>query len=122
MSPSTLQTVVKRVVEEEDRSRNLVIFGLAEEDGEKVTEKVGEVFEAVGEKPTVEACRIGKKKTNLENACRPVKVTVSSSLMVTQILTKARKLRLSEKFKTVFVSPDCSSLIVLWSSVKFTET
>ena len=72
MSSSTLQSVVKRVVEEEDRSRNLVIFGLAEADGEKITAKVGEVFEALGEKPSVDAYRIGKKKSCSEKACRPV--------------------------------------------------
>ena len=108
MSSSTLQSVVKRVVEEEDRSRNLVIFGLAEAEGEKITERVGEVFEALGVKPRVEACRIGKKKSSSEKACRPVKVTVSSSLMVVQILSNARKLRQSENFKAVFVTPDRS--------------
>ena len=108
LNPATLQTVVKRVMDEEDRSRNLVIFGLAEEDGEQITETVAEVFEALGEKPTVEACRIGRKKSKTDAASRPVKVTVSSSLMVSQILIKARKLRLTDKFKSVFVSPDRS--------------
>ena len=37
---------------------------------------------------------------------RPVKVTLSSSTIVQQILVKSRKLRLSAKYNTVFLSPD----------------
>jgi hypothetical protein len=39
LNTTTLQTVVnlKRVVEEEDRSRNLVMFGLMEDNEEKIS-------------------------------------------------------------------------------------
>ena len=105
--PEALKTVVQTVVAEEDRSRNLLVFGLPEGDGEELETKVSEIFEEVGQKPKLEAQRIGKKKTDGATT-RPVKVCVSSSLIVQQILSNARNLRQSAKFKTVFLSPDRS--------------
>ena len=103
-----LTSVVKSVVEEEeDRSRNILIFGLPEEEEEGLETRISEVFEEVGLKPKLEAQRIGKKKS--ASLVRQVKVSVSSSLIVQQILGKyARNLRNSEKFKTVYLSPDWS--------------
>ena len=54
-SYETLTRVVRNVVEEEDRSRNVVIFGLPEEENEKFNDKVAEVFESIGQKPKTEA-------------------------------------------------------------------
>ena len=54
----------------------------------------------------MEVQRLGKKKTS--TSTRPVKVRLSSSLIVHQIVYNARKVRLSAKFKTVFLSPDRS--------------
>ena len=105
--PETLKTVVETVIAEEDRSRNLIVFGLPEGDGEELETKVSEIFEEIGQKPKLEAQRIGKKKTDGATT-RPVKVCVSSSLIVQQILANARNLRQSTKFKTVFLSPDRS--------------
>ena len=39
-----LKNVVKDVVAEEDRSRNLMVFGLEEEPGEQICEKVSQVL------------------------------------------------------------------------------
>ncbi|KAL5254356.1 hypothetical protein ACHWQZ_G013964 [Mnemiopsis leidyi] len=104
ISPEALKTVVKTVVAEEDRSRNLLVFGLPDEEGEELEARISEVLEEVGQKPKVEVQRLGKKKTS--TTTRPVKVRLSSSLIVHKILANARKLRLSAKFKTVFLSPD----------------
>ena len=106
ISPEALKTVVKTVVAEEDRSRNLLVFGLPDDEEEQLEEKISEVLETVGQKPKIEVQRLGKKKTS--TSTRPVKVRLSSSLIVHQILDNARKLRLSAKFKTVFLSPDRS--------------
>ena len=74
-------------MEEEDRSRNVVIFDLNEEDNEKLNERVAEVFESIGQKPRAEACRVGQKKSK-DSVC-PVKVELSSSLIVVkQFLVK----------------------------------
>ena len=104
--PEDLKTVVKTVVAEEDRSRNVLVFGLPEEDGEELETKISGVFEEIGLKPKLEAQRIGKKKT--ASSTRPVKVCVSSSLIVHQILVNAKNLRKSATYKTVFLSPDRS--------------
>ena len=54
LDQKTLKTVVKDVVAEEDRSRNLMIFGLAEDKEEQLHDKVGNVLLEIGEKPTIE--------------------------------------------------------------------
>ena len=73
-----LTSVVKSVVEEEDRSRNFLVFGLPEEEEEGLETRISEVLEEVGLKPKLEAQRIGKKKS--ASAVRPVKVCVSTYL------------------------------------------
>ena len=103
VTPETLKQVVKTVVQEEDRGKNVMLFGLSEENSEDISFKVGEVMEEIGLKPAMELSRVGKKK---EKCIRPVKVTLSSSSTANQILNEARKLRLSEKFASVFISPD----------------
>ena len=107
ISPEALTTVVKTIVAEEDRSRNFLIFGLPEEKEEEQLEaQVSEVLETIGMKPKVEAQRIGRRKT--AGSTRPVKVIATNSLVVDQILSNARNLRNSVKFRTVFLSQDRS--------------
>ena len=45
MSPQTLTDVVKQVVEEKDRSRNLIVFGIKEDEEEILSEKIGDLLE-----------------------------------------------------------------------------
>ena len=104
-SQDSLRRAVKSAIEEDDRSRNLVIFGLEEDDQERIDSKVTTMFAELEEKPRVSACRIGTKKTG---TVRPVKVTLTSSTAVHQILAKSRQLKLVEKFKSVYVCPDRS--------------
>ena len=65
LNSNVLKTVVNDVVAEEDRSRNLLIFGLPEESDveEEICEKVGKVLEELGVKPRFEANMIGNKTT-----------------------------------------------------------
>ena len=105
ISPETLKKVVQAVVEEEDRSKNLMLFGLEEEKNETLSNKIGEVFVSIGEKPSFVASRVGKKSTS---KARPVKVTLTGNGSVNHILTKARRLRTVESYKSVFLSPDRS--------------
>ena len=107
VSKEELKTAVKTVVQEEDRGRNVMIFNLPEQEGEEINTVVAGVFKAIGEKPRVEACRIGKKKST--NSVRPVKVTFSNSTVVTQILSKTKNLRKVNDLKSVFVCPDRSA-------------
>lgn len=106
LAPEAVKTLIKTVVQEEDRSRSLMIFGLPEEEEEQLCDRISQVFQEVGEKPRIEASRLGQ--TRKEGKVRPVKVTVSSSTIVNQILTKARNLKQSEKHSKVFICPDRS--------------
>ena len=92
-----IKTVVKDFVE--DRSRNVMIFGLEETAGENLHGRVKEVFEEIKEKPRFKAERVGK------NDDRPVKVTVDSSMIVSDILRKSKDLKQSV-FDKVFLKPD----------------
>lgn len=105
VTPTNIVSVVKKVVEEEDRSRNIMVFGLVEGESEDLAKKVGDVMEKIGEKPRIEVCRVGKAK---DGKPRPVKITLSSSLNVSQILSKSRRLGETAQYKTVFLSPDRS--------------
>ena len=109
ISSETLESVVKHVVKEEDRSHNVVMFGLTEDNDSELIDSVSEVFQSIGQKPKiVEACRIGSKSKSGAAVARPVKVKLSSSIVVDQLISNARNLRKVSKFKTVFVCPDRS--------------
>ena len=90
---------------EEDRSKNIVIFGLQEDVEEKLKEKIGDMFDHMEEKLRFVAARVGDKSTDKG---RPVKVVLGSPGTANRILVKAKDLRLSEQYKTVFISPDRS--------------
>ena len=109
VAPETVKTVVKTVLEEEDRSQSVMIFGLCELPNENLADKVSEVFENIGEKPRFEARRIGKTNENKSNkSVRPVKVTLSNTSIVNQLVSRAKILRQSESHKNVFISRDRS--------------
>ena len=107
ISPATFKKVMKDIIKDEDRSKNLMVFGLTEEDGEQLNEKICDVFVEIGEKPQLAAVRIGRRPEG-GTGCRPVKVTLTSSTAVQQILTRARLLKQQERLKDVYVSPDRS--------------
>ena len=107
LSSQTLTEVIKEVVQEEDRSRNLIVFGLDEDKEEQLSEKICDLFETMGEKPRTEAYRIGKLSAE-KTSPRPVKVTMTSSSSVHQLLDKAKRLKTSSKYQKVFLSPDRS--------------
>ena len=103
---NTLKKVMKSVAAEEDRSKNLIVFGLKEEEEEQLPALVTAVLEEIGEKPHFEATRVGWKRPG-STAIRPVKITVPSSTAVHQILMKTGRLR--ETHKDVWICPDRSS-------------
>ena len=103
ISTESIKSVAKQIALEEELGRNIMVFGLCEEENEGICTKVSDVLVSLGEKPHVEACRIGKKSPS---ATRPIKVYFSSSTIVQQILKKSSKLSGTEKFKRVFLAPD----------------
>ena len=106
-SPETLKMVMKSVVAEEDRSRNLILYGLREEEGEQLAAVVSEVLTQVGENPRFEATRVGRKRPDM--TIRPVKVTLPTSTAAHQILMKSGRLSLIEERRKVYICPDRSS-------------
>ena len=107
IDPVVLKQVVQSVVQQEDRSRNLMVFGLPEAENENPTERIQEVFQGIGIKPAImEVSRVGR--CSKEKKKRPVKVILSSASVAFQILSKARRLRESDDFSSVFVRPDRS--------------
>ena len=59
MSPQTLKNLVKQLVKEKYRSRNLIVFGLEENEKEIISEKIGDLLETMGERPKTVAYRLG---------------------------------------------------------------
>ena len=112
LSPKLLRNVVEKVVEQEDRSRNVMIFGLPEDpkDTDRLDEQVADIFAALGEKPRVEATiRLGKVTADRgRSKPRAVQVTLSGSAIVHQLITKAKALRENDLYSKVFICPDLS--------------
>ena len=110
LDTKTLKNVFKDVVAEEDRTRNFMIFGLPEDEEEQTCEKVSEILMELGEKPRIEATRLGLKTSkDAKQLDRPIKVSVSSTTVVQKILSKSRNLRTSGRYKKVFIKPDRSA-------------
>ena len=104
LSEKKFQAAVKSAVDREDRTRNVVIYGVKETPDEVLSEKASEIFLEIGEKPAVkDCCRIGGKRGE---APRPVKLSLSSPDIVQQVLRKARLLRTKEGYRAVYICPD----------------
>ena len=101
-----LKEVMKSVAAEEDRGKNLIVFGLKKEEEEQLPALVTDVLEEIGEKPHFEATTVGWKRPG-STAIGPVKITVPSSTAVHQILMTTGRLR--ETHKDVWICPDRSS-------------
>ena len=105
LSEQKLKKVVQEAVTDDDRSRNVVVFGLTEELPEDLDSKISSLFSDIEEKPSFEAVRIGEQS---EDTNRPVKVCLRNSETVHKILQKAKNLRKSATYRTVYVQPDRS--------------
>ena len=104
LSQKKILSAVKSATDKEDRKKNIVIYGVSETTGEVLQEKASEILLEVGEKPDIkDCCRVGQKK---EDAPRPLKLCLSNSDIVQQVLRKARLLRTKEGYKSVYICPD----------------
>ena len=104
LSPKNIAAAVQKVAREDDRSKEILVFGVAEEKGECATAKVAKILDHLEEKPKFQQCRrIGQQR---DNAVRPIKFSVRSTDIVNQILSKAKRLREVEGYKTVYLSPN----------------
>ena len=87
-------------------SRNIMMYGLQENKEEDLGQKVVVVFRHLREKTRIEAIRLGKD--SLTGTDRPVKIALSSSVIVRQIFSKSKKMRETEEFKAVLLAPYCT--------------
>ena len=88
-----------------------MLFGLQEETEEGVSGKVCDVVHQLNLKPKVDVSRIGSsvQSTSQDSANRkprPVKVTVASSAIVKEVLSRAKHLKNCSGFRGVYISPD----------------
>ena len=104
----TFTKAMKLVVQEEDRSKNIIVFGLQESVDEDTNSVIDKVFESVGEKPRHDSVRIGSRPSSKAERHRPVKVRLADSSHVIQILRSAKKLKETDTYRKVFLSPDRS--------------
>ena len=89
-----------------DRKLNLVIFGLPETTARATDHEVQDIFAELNEKPVVTSTkRVGLRT---DDRARPVIVTLERRESLLQLLRKAKQLQSSEKFSSVFLSPDLS--------------
>ena len=106
LSPKNIATAVKTITKEEDRTKEVVVFGVEEETDECVTTKVSGILEQLDEKPRITGCRrIGQRATG-EGKKRPIIFSVKSTDIVYQILRKSKRLKDIEGYKTVYISPN----------------
>ena len=102
ITQKNLKAVVREAVVRDDRGKNLMIYGLKEEEGEELKKKVSAVLEQLDEKPHMSTCsRVGK-----EGSDKPVKITLRSSGAVRQILVKSGRLSKVDGLKMIYLSPD----------------
>ena len=89
----------------EDRSCNLMIFGLPEESGQKkVEDSVRGVMDSLNEKPVISKCsRVG---STAEGKVRPVVVSLNSRETLISLLKKARELKTTTAYSQVFLETD----------------
>lgn len=105
-SQNMLQKAVNAAFAAEDRSHNIMIFGLQEETGEILEATVADVLQELGEKiPIEESARLGSSTATKP---RPVKVKFRSSTCSDQVLRKCSVLKESGKYGRVFITPDRS--------------
>ena len=95
---------VKQVVEKEERGRNLVLYGVPEDESQQLEKKVEDILHHVGQKPRiVDCCRLGRVQ---EGTTRPVKVTLPSSATAFEVLRNSKLLKSAEGCQKIFVHPD----------------
>ena len=85
ISPAALEKVVNTVVQEENRAKNVMIFGFEQSSTEGLLERVKELFLKLEEQPKIEVQRIGKLKSWTD---RPVKVKLRNGAVIGELLEK----------------------------------
>ena len=106
LAPKKIEAAVRKVSDKEDRSRNVIIYGVEDEENEKLKQKVETILEEIGEKPVLKDFgRVGVKRSDVKTP-RPIKFTLSNSDHGNQVLRSARQLHSKEGYRSVYICPD----------------
>ncbi len=91
LAPKKIASAVKKATTHEDRSCNVILFGVPEENEEKLDSKVTVLLEKLAEKPQImDVCTFGQIKPD---SARPIRFRVKNSAIVHGILRKAKQLK-----------------------------
>ncbi len=91
LAPRKIAAAVRKIADKEDRSKNLVVYGIREEENEMLESRVIQVLDNLDEKPKISnCCRLGTVKSG---TVRPIRFTLNSTDSAYQILKKSRKLK-----------------------------
>ena len=102
----TIKAAVKSVCDEEDRSKNVIVYGIEEIAGEDLLGRLKTLLHEIKEKPVVTDCvRVGIKKSG-DKRPRPVKFSLRNADHVAQVLRSAKKLHTKEGYRSVYICPD----------------
>ena len=105
LAPKKIQSAI--VAASEDRGCNIIIHGLEElknsTDSDELETQIKSLFSELEEAPKVESVeRLGKQSSS----ARPVKVVLRSKTAQMSVLSKKSRLKGTDKFRKVFISPD----------------
>ena len=111
-SVKTIKSAIRNELREhksrEDRSRNVIIFGLEEKEDDELVNRLGCIFNTIEEVSECDmlsvehAERIGEKGEKV----RPIRVAMSDKHMAYNATKNSKVLRGTEKYKNVYLSVD----------------
>ena len=84
----------------------MIIYGLEETSGEVLDDRVEQVLAEIDEKPLIRNCvRVEIKRPDSKHP-RPVKLSLSNSDHVVQVLRNANKLHAKRGYGSIYIRPD----------------
>ena len=93
-------------VPESDRDKNLVVFGLPEATNRVDSNAVKELFEELNVKPVTKSMKRVGQKPDSGSKPRPLIISLENRESLLALLRKAKLLKQSKNFSSVFFSPD----------------
>ena len=105
-----VQHAMKSAVSDDQRSKNVMIFGLKEEKNENLQCTVSGLFKKICEDENlraIECRRVGVKGTS--STARPVKVICCSKESANVVIREAKNLKRISDYKRIFIGPDRSA-------------
>ena len=105
LAPHRIQRAVAKAAVAEDRTCNIVVYGLKDSPG-AAEELLPDLWSELSEEPVVKGTQ--RLSSFSEDRTRPLKITFSTRETQLLVLRKKIRLRESEIFGRVYISPDLS--------------